>query len=181
MKNMAMHILDIAGNSIEAGAAEVRVQVEELPDKDVFRLMVQDDGKGIAKEALAGVTHPYYTGRKSRKVGLGLSLLKQNAENTGGSLVIHSSPNKGTRVEAGFKYHHVDRPPLGDVAGAITMLMGGNPDLNLVYVHKHGELRFEISSREIKQALDGISISRREVRTYIRGMIDENLASMNVI
>ena len=95
MKDLSMHILDIAQNSIRAKASHIRIEIEEKPGAGQFIIKIDDNGCGMDREQLALAVDPFYTSRSTRKVGLGLSLLKQNAENTGGSFSIHSEKNKG--------------------------------------------------------------------------------------
>ena len=74
MKELSLHLLDIAQNSIAAGAHHVDLTVEEAGDR--ITLTVADDGCGMSPEFLAQVTDPFTTTRTTRKVGLGLPLLR---------------------------------------------------------------------------------------------------------
>ena len=53
MKELSLNILDIAENSVSAGATRVAVTVEE--QDGVRTLTVEDDGRGMDKEFLARV------------------------------------------------------------------------------------------------------------------------------
>jgi len=108
MKDLALHILDIFQNSVTAGATLVKLQIDEVPAADQYRVRFTDNGKGMDEEMVKHVTDPFFTTRTTRKVGLGLSLLKQNAERTGGSMIIQSKPGIGTEVEAVFVYKNID-------------------------------------------------------------------------
>ena len=72
------------------------------------------------EETLARVRDPFFTSRTVRKVGLGIPLLQQNAERTGGKIEINSNIGKGTTIYAWFTHSHLDRPPLGNIAGTIS-------------------------------------------------------------
>ena len=90
-----MHIMDILQNSTRAGASEVTLEVLEDAAADTLTIRFIDNGCGMDAETVQKVINPFFT---TRKVGLGLPLLKQNTEQTGGSLDIQSEKGKGTTV-----------------------------------------------------------------------------------
>lgn len=100
MNNLSFHITDITANSIRANASEIGLSVEEQDTRIVIR--ITDNGSGMDAETARRVTNPFYTTRTTRKVGLGLPFLIQNAEQTGGSVTLTSEPGKGTEVRAVF-------------------------------------------------------------------------------
>ena len=138
MKELSLHLLDIAQNSIAAGARHVDLTVEEAGDR--ITLTVADDGCGMSPEFLAQVTDPFTTTRTTRKVGLGLPLLRLAAEQTGGALEVESREGVGTTVTAVFHAGHIDCPPLGDMAATVALLAQGLPafDAALCGVWLHG-------------------------------------------
>ena len=83
MKEIALHVLDIAQNSISARAVHLDVTLEE--GAEALTLTIADDGVGMSPELLAQVSDPFTTTRTTRKMGLGLPLLRLAAEQTGGS------------------------------------------------------------------------------------------------
>ena len=85
MKDLSLHILDIVQNSISAEATRVDIVVEEDQRNDKYIITIADNGKGMDAETLTKVSDPFFTTRTTRKVGVGISLLKQNAEQTGGN------------------------------------------------------------------------------------------------
>ena len=123
MKELSLHILDIAQNSISAGCTELELSLTEGDGQ--LTLIIRDNGRGMAPEFLASVTDPFTTTRTTRKVGLGLPLLRMAAEQTGGSLAIESTVGVGTTVTARFCTGHIDCPPLGDMAGTVALLVQG--------------------------------------------------------
>ena len=133
MRELADNIMDIAQNSISAGASltEVHVAVSHAEDRITF--VFRDNGCGMSEEMVQTVLEPFTTSRKTRKVGLGLPLLKQTAEMTGGSISIASEVGVGTTVTASFGLGHIDRPPMGDVAGAWFSLVLMNPDTDFLF------------------------------------------------
>ena len=100
MNNLSFHITDITANSIRANASEIGLSVEEQDTRIVIR--ITDNGLGMDAETARRVTNPFYTTRTTRKVGLGLPFLIQNAEQTGGSVTLTSEPGKGTEVRLSF-------------------------------------------------------------------------------
>ena len=128
-----MHILDIAENSIAAGAGRVCISLLEDSAADRLRLQVADDGSGMDEEIKRGAASPFTTTRTTRKVGLGLPFLDQSARSAGGSLSIESSRGKGTTVTAEFQLGHIDRPPLGNIERTLMTLIAGNPDVDFIF------------------------------------------------
>ncbi len=176
-----MHIMDIAQNSITAGAKTIRVEVEEDTAANVFLIRVEDDGCGMSPREVEKATDPYYTSRTTRKVGLGIPLFRQHAEQAGGYLQIRSSRGKGTAVEAMFRHDHIDRQELGDMGGVVTLLMGGNPEIRFCYRHVRDKKEFLIDTREIGEAIEGVPLSEPGVIRYVREMIREQLKEIQAI
>ena len=59
-------------------------------------LTVQDDGVGIAEEALAHIFEPFYTSKSPEKgTGLGLSIVESIVRQAGGRIEAKSSPGRG--------------------------------------------------------------------------------------
>ncbi len=175
MKNIALHILDLVQNSARAKAGKVMVSVTEDTANDRYLLNIEDDGEGMEKDQLIKATDPFYTSRTTRKVGLGLPLIRMNAERTGGTFSLISEPGKGTRLEACFVMSHPDRLPLGDIDDVLVLLAVGLPNCRLVYVHKtaFGEYRFDTEA--IREIIGNIQDSNMEIRRFLKEMIIENL------
>jgi signal transduction histidine kinase len=171
MKDLSMHILDIAANSIKAGAKQVEVELRYAGNR--LEMIISDNGCGMDAEMVARITDPYATSRTSRKVGLGLPFLKMNAEQTGGNIMISSAPGRGTTVKALFVTDHIDCVPPGDLASSLSLLMTGNPEVNFVIRMIKEDEEFEVSSAEINEVLDGIPISHPKVGVFVRIMLKE--------
>jgi anti-sigma regulatory factor (Ser/Thr protein kinase) len=178
MEDISLHILDIAENSINAGATLVRIRIEERTDEDFFSLTIEDNGKGIPEERLAEVLDPFYTTRTTRKTGLGLSLLAQSARETGGDISVRSVPDRGTVVEARFRPGHIDMKPLGDIAATMIVLITGNPETDFVLSCLKDGRENVFDSRQIKTELDGIPISSAHVLSVIRDYLNEILTDI---
>jgi DNA mismatch repair ATPase MutL len=180
MKDFAMHIMDIAQNSVSAGASEIVVEIFESERTDLFALTIRDNGKGIPADMIDKVTDPYITSRTTRKVGLGLPLLKQHANSTGGSLMLDSAEGKGTEVRATFGLSHLDRQPLGDIAGTIVLLAAANPQIRFVYKHSTDTGSYIFDTDEVNQMLEDMSIAEAPVIRFLREMIEENLKEIKI-
>ena len=180
MKELALHILDIAQNSIAAGASLISIDIEEDLNSDTLQIKIVDNGRGIAEDMITKVTDAFVTSRTTRKVGLGLPLFKQNAEQAGGWLKVESENGFGTVVTAMFQSSNIDRPPLGDIAGTVCLLVVGNSDIDFVYHHKSKMQDYTFDSRDIKKILGEISVSNTKVYSYLKEMIECNLSDIGV-
>jgi hypothetical protein len=175
MKDLSLHILDIVQNSISAKASLIQIMINEDKFNNRYVLTVEDNGTGMSPEVLAKVTDPYTTSRTTRKVGMGIPLLKLNAELTNGSLEIFSELGVGTKLVVTFGFDHIDRVPIGDIAGVVVILASMNPNLEFVYKHitPNGEYTFD--TKEVKEALGDLSIQEPSIQKYLKEMIEENL------
>ena len=115
MRELSLNVLDIAQNSISAGASEVEITVEEISSASKMTIIIKDNGCGMDEETVRNVMDPFYTTRTTRKVGMGVPLFKMAAESTGGSFDIVSELGVGTTVTAVFGLSNIDRMPLGDI------------------------------------------------------------------
>jgi hypothetical protein len=179
MKELSLHILDILMNSVEAGAKTVQLNICEEIKKDLYIIEVIDDGKGMSPEMVKTVLDPFVTTRKTRKVGLGLSLLQTAAQQCGGDISIESELGKGTKVKAWFIHSHIDRAPLGDIASALMAILLAEKPVDLVYRHTRGDKEFVFDSREVKAELGNeIALSHPQVRDWIMGTLKEGEAEL---
>ncbi|TNF45838.1 MAG: ATP-binding protein [Bacteroidetes bacterium] len=178
MKTLADHILDIVQNSVRANATLIEIIVEEDKKNDLCLLKINDNGCGMSAETLEKATNPFFTTRNTRKVGLGLSLLKQNAEMANGRFKIQSELKKGTEVEATFQHSHFDRPELGEVWDTYYLTMLGNKNVEFIYEHKTNKGSFRITSAEIRKSTEGISLQQTEIRKAITDLIKNNITDI---
>lgn len=157
MKELSLHVLDIAKNSVKAGATLIRITLEETDN--TLKMTVADDGCGMREEILRGVVDPFYTTRTTRKVGMGLPLLKLSAEQTGGSLTVtsrHESEypeSHGTEVVALFYKDHIDFTPMGDIIATVITLLQGSPNIDFLFLHTAKGLCATLDTREMRQIL----------------------------
>jgi anti-sigma regulatory factor (Ser/Thr protein kinase) len=175
MKDLSMHIMDILQNSTRAGATTIELQILEDTNTDKLTIVFKDNGSGMSEEVLSQVLNPFFTTRTTRKVGLGLSLLKQNAELTGGSLEITSTLGVGTEVTVTFGFSHLDRPPMGDLAGTVVLTASAYPNIRFIVHYKTSSIDYIFDTDEINEALDGVSIQEPDIIQYLIEMFRENI------
>ena len=178
MKELSLHIMDIMQNSVVAGASLIELTVNEQPEKDVLEFTVTDNGCGMDKEMVERVIDPYTTGRTTRRVGLGIPLLKLAAENAGGGIVLESEVGAGTKISARFGYNHIDRQPLGDMSQTMHQLITAHENIDFLYVHRVGEKSFEVDTRELKNVLAGVSFNTPEVMMWLMEFLKEGEAEL---
>jgi hypothetical protein len=181
LRELALHLLDIAENSVAANAKNISISVEENTTNDRLRMNVQDDGAGMDADTVAKVIDPFYTTRTTRKVGLGIPLLKEAAEACNGFLTIESEPGKGTRIDVEFQHSHIDRMPLGDLASTYLSLLIAYPHIHWVFQYQANNQDFEFDDAPIKKELEGIPLTEPEVLSYIRQMIETGIADIQPV
>jgi len=181
MKELSLNILDVAKNSVKAEASLIEIELEETEETLLIR--IRDNGCGMEPEFLARVVDPFSTTRTTRKVGMGLPLLKLAAEQTGGTLSIRSVPKSagtpsGTTVEALFYKNHMDFTPLGDIISTVTLLIQGNPDIDFRFVHTMPDRTVELDTRELRAVLgDEVPLSDYAVLAWMEESLREQYAS----
>ncbi|PIE34161.1 ATP-binding protein [candidate division KSB3 bacterium] len=178
MKELSLHILDVAQNSTNAQATEIRIEILEDLFANVFRITISDNGCGISEERLNAITNPFTTSRTTRRVGLGLPLLQAAAEQCNGTMTIESAEEQGTTVRATFEHDHIDRQPLGDIVSTLIGLMTGHPAIDFVYHHQVNDRGFTLRTQDIKQELDDMPISDMSVVNFLTEYIQENIHSL---
>lgn len=173
MRELSLNILDIAQNSISAGASLIEIEVNESSPEGELVITIGDNGCGMDSEKLARVQDPFFTTRTTRKVGMGIPLFKMSAEMTGGSFSITSEIGKGTRTKARYKTDSIDFTPLGDVGSTMVLLITMNTDRDFIYKRAKDGKSFELDTREIKETLGDVAINEPEVVEWLRGYIAE--------
>lgn len=176
MEDLALHILDIVQNSLEAGASTIEIELWENLSEDRLVIEVRDNGRGMDPETLAKATDPFFTTRSTRKVGLGLPLLAAAARAAGGTFAINSKPGQGSYITATFRHGHIDRAPLGDIETTLMALLAGQPDKDILFSHRVEDRVFELDSRDFRAAdIDlttpiGLAILREAIRKGEAGL-----------
>ncbi|HBH12436.1 MAG: Sensory transduction histidine kinase [Clostridiales bacterium 38_11] len=175
MKELSLHILDIAQNSIKAAATLIEIEINENTNSNVLSISIKDNGNGMEEEMLQKVTDPFFTTRIVRNVGLGIPLLKIAAERCNGFFVIKSSIRIGTEVKAVFEYNHIDRAPLGRMGDTMMVLLNNSEKFEIYYKHIYNGGEFVFDTVEIKNILDDVDITSPDVLLWIKDYIRENI------
>lgn len=176
MIDLAMHMMDIAQNSIRANAKTIAIVLNEDNKDHTLTFSVQDDGCGMNEEQVKKLADPFFTTRTTRRVGLGVPFLKMTAEQTGGSLKIISANGEGTAIEAVYRTDNPDCLPLGDLAGYLTLLLKANPGIRFRFVYRLNDETFELDSEELKQ--QEIDLRHAQMVAAVKEYMNENLTEL---
>ena len=183
MKELSLNILDVAENSVKAGASLTQILLTE--QDDTLTIEIVDDGCGMSADVVRSVTDPFYTTRTTRKVGLGIPLLKLACEQTGGNLAISSVTqeedpvNHGTHVTATFDMNHIDFTPLGDVVASVLTLIQGHPDTDFLFRHTMDGRVVELDTRELREVLEDVPLNSYDVMQWIEGNLQEQYGELS--
>ncbi len=180
MKELSLHILDIAMNSVRANATRVEILLEE--QKNEMTITIRDNGCGMSSEMLSRLNDPFFTTRTTRKIGLGIPLFRLAAEQTGGTLTITSSDDPvdhSTTTCALFYTDHIDCAPLGDIISTIVTLIQGSPELDFLFCHTKNGATIEFDTQTARSVLgDEISLALPEVLEWIRSHLADQYQSV---
>ncbi len=177
MRELSLNILDVTENSLRAKATLVKIDVQ-VTDQTIT-IVIADNGCGMDKEFLSKVTDPFTTTRTTRKVGLGLPLIKMEAEMTGGTFDITSQKGVGTTVTTTFATNHIDRPPMGNLGETIVSLLADLGQTRLIFSYTAFGQNFTLDTDEIKSQLEGVPLDSPEILVFIKDMIQENITTIN--
>eukprot|EP01156_Anaeramoeba_ignava_P011001 Anaeramoba_ignava/a481579_8.p1 GENE.a481579_8~~a481579_8.p1 ORF type:complete len:190 (-),score=23.62 a481579_8:124-693(-) len=181
MQDLSLHILDLIENSVRADASCVRIAIHADIKRNTVKIEVEDDGIGMDEEILENVINPFYTTKveRQKKIGLGVPLLKQNAESCNGSFEIYSNPGEGTKLKAVFQLDSIDRMPLGNITDTLLGAIIGHPEADFDVLYERtgfaGQKKFEFKTKEIKEELGGIPITYPDVISFIEETLLEGL------
>ncbi len=176
MKEISLNILDITQNSIKAEALHIEIVI--LETEETLTFSVKDDGKGMKPDFLKNVTDPFTTTRTTRKVGLGIPLLKMEAEMTGGSFSISSKhrdehEDHGTLVTAVFRKDSIDYVPLGDIISTVETLVQGIGNENFYFRHEMPKGTVELNTAEMREMLGDVPLNSPDVVLWVREYLQE--------
>jgi hypothetical protein len=172
MRDLSLHMLDVAENSVEAGASRVWLTLKEDTAKDRFELSIKDDGKGI--DLVKKKDDAYYT-EKNKRFGLGLPLLEQAASECNGGFSISRRPGGGTDITAWFQRGHIDIKPLGDVGSTVAVLATAHRNIEFILLYEKDDVSYRFDSGELKRELGGLLPSIPEVLQYIRDEVNDGI------
>lgn len=177
MKDISLHILDIAENSINANATKIEIEI--CKTENLLKIKIIDNGKGMSEDFLKNVADPFTTTRTTRKIGLGIPFFKMNAEMTGGKFLIESKLGRGTTVDADFVFDSVDRIPLGNVPETMVTLLSNNEDIDFVLNYQIESNVYRFDTNELDKELDGISRTNPEILYFIKEMLNDNIKNID--
>ena len=181
MPELSLNILDVAQNSVTAGAALIQISILGDTPSDRLTIRIEDNGCGMTEEQVRNVTDPFFTSRKTRKVGLGIPFFKMAAELTDGSFCIESQVGVGTVTTALFGLSSINRMPLGNIADTMSVLIGPNPTIDFVLIIEQDGRGFTMDTRSFREVLGpDIPLSEPQVLQYIEGYIQENMEACDI-
>jgi len=179
MDELSLNILDISQNSIAAGASLVDINIEENDVSDSIIISVKDNGMGMSEEFLETVEDPFSTTRTTRRIGLGISFLKEAAEMTGGRIEIKSELGVGTVITAFFVKSHIDRQPIGNLAETILTLVSLNTEIDFEICYKINDKEFIFSTQEIKAIIgDDAALNSPPVINFLNEYLTEHINAL---
>ncbi|MCK5038946.1 MAG: ATP-binding protein [Thermoplasmata archaeon] len=175
MRTLSDHIFDLAQNSVNAEASNIKVSIEENIPGNTFVIRIEDDGRGIKPEHLSKVKDTFFTTRPSdkRNVGLGISLMDATCQRCGGSLDIQSNYRHGTKLITTMEHDNLDRPPLGDLPAIFTSLILSSLENKVKWVLEHAvnDKRYQIRNRATMEELNILSYSDPEAKRKLLSLI----------
>ncbi len=185
LEELSDHVMDIAMNSVRAGAREIAVSIVADKNRNLLTIAIADDGKGMDETTKRSVTDPFFSTKPGKDVGLGIPLLKGATEMCDGQFALESKRGEGTRIRASFALDHPDLPPLGNVKETLFLLCVSNPDVRFRLDYRADSEEFSFDTREINDSLDGVPINHPEVVGFLKrymGLCDggqENVSTKN--
>lgn len=174
MTEISLNVLDVANNSIRAGADLIEITVQIQREQDTLTIIIADNGCGMTQDQLQKVEDPFFTTRTTRKIGLGVPFFKMAAQSTGGTFRINSTLGIGTTVTAVFKLSHIDRMPLGDINSTMHTLITLNTQIDFLYTYSFDGNQFTLDTREFRQILNDVPLNSPEVSAYMKEYLEEN-------
>jgi anti-sigma regulatory factor (Ser/Thr protein kinase) len=175
---LSLHILDALENSVEAGATRIELLIEEDLKRDILRIVIRDNGRGMSEEFAQRALDPFVTTRTTRHVGLGLPLFAAAAQRCDGGLRIESTLGVGTTVTATFQLSHIDRAPLGDMSGTLMAVILSERPVDILYKHRVNRRTFELDTADVRRELGPVPFSHPLVRQWLESVLKEGLGSL---
>ena len=179
MEELSQNILDIAMNSVAVKSGNIDIFLTEDTALSTLEISIRDNGPGMSEETVAKVTDPFYTSRKTRKVGLGIPFFKMQAEMTGGSFRLDSELGRGTAVTAVFRTDHLDFIPVGNLPETMMTLVGAAPNTEITMTYSRDGKEVTFDTKEIRAVLgEDIPLDTPQVLIWIRDSLAEELSAL---
>lgn len=173
LRDISLHIHDLAENSIAAGASQIDMTVCAKSDGFLY-VEIKDNGCGMSEELLVCVTDPFTTGRTTRKVGMGIPFFKMACEQAAGIFQIDSEIGKGTHTRGSFQIHHIDRLPLGDLGETVTLLILEKPEIRYTLTLTSQKGTYVFDTDAIRAVLEDTPIQEYEILQWIKGYVEDH-------
>ncbi|MBE6107440.1 MAG: ATP-binding protein [Erysipelotrichaceae bacterium] len=175
MQDLAMTILDIANNSLAVKAQRIEIEIVDSDAKNLISIEIKDNGKGMSDDQIAQAIDPFYTTRKTRRIGLGIPFFKDLADLCEGSFSLKS--DHGVQIYASMRKNHWDRPPMGDLGETISTLIQSDPDVHLILTITTDAETKKFDTEEIKVILEDISIAEPEILFWVKQTVNDLISS----
>ena len=177
LMNLAINARDAMpeGGTIQVACRNAQGGRYGLADGDYVVLAVTDSGCGISPDDLERVTEPFFTTKSIGKgTGLGLSMVYGFAQQSGGTVRIHSRLGEGTTVEIWLP--RASQPPKSTLAAPPATIAGtpaaGSEAQHVLLVDDHDGVRMtttilleELGYRvtAIPDGVQAVSLSNEEL------------------
>lgn len=173
MRDLSLHLMDIVQNSVKAKASEISIAIEVRPEEDRLILTIIDNGTGMPSEMVERVKDPFVTSRTTRSVGLGIPLLKELCELTGGYLDLSSVEGEGTQLTACLGLSSIDRLPLGEIGDTMFVLISADPNLDYSLTFIAPDRQFEMKLAEVREEIPDLPLDEPSVLSWLRDYVKE--------
>ena len=177
MKSLDLHIIDITHNSIRAGATQITIEMEDSAARDLLSIKIIDNGCGMPEDMIEAINDRFYSCRKERKIGMGIALLKFHSQMGNGQFYLKSKVGEGTEIYASYQRSHIDLQPKGDLAGCFANFICQYEHINFIIRYITDEGTFELSTAEVREVFEGMSLNDYEIIKNLTELIRENIGS----
>jgi light-regulated signal transduction histidine kinase (bacteriophytochrome) len=177
--DLSLHILDVAENSVTAGATVVGIKIAEQPEENLLTIEIADNGRGMDAKTMVAALDPFMTTKQKKKnVGLGLPFFKEAAQFAGGDLIIESTPGVGTQVTVTMQYNHIDRRPLGNIVDTLMTLIIGYPQTDFHFEHIRADRDVTFATWDLKEETGFDTLSSARAITLLKQRLTQAEASL---
>ena len=177
MDNLSAYLIDLTQNAIAAKASLIELTLTETNKLDIE---LHDNGCGMDETTLIKATSPYFTTRKTRKVGLGLSMIKLLSEQTEGTFDLQSKPHEGTKLHVSFDLHHIDMPPRGDLGEMVVLISIHQDVTEFIFTYQKHKEHYTYRLSDMKKML-GETLQDINIINFIKDYINQEIMKVRGI